>query len=453
MRCWLRFLVVMWLVSGVTSADEKPRTPALPTDVHGDPLPAGALARMGSVRLRGASVSAVWPNGNVISLGEDRGVRIWDLTTGKELRRMGESIHVLSPDGKLAAGLNWIDSKEQERRLMLQVWDVASGKEVRRWDVSGDDPLKAIEGPLTIAADGTVAACADLYRSIRVWNVKADKPVAELTSESRSHVRAMTLSPNGKLLAFTADGGVHLWPVGVGKPRLLAEVRQPIEAMAFSPDGKLLAAGVRYWDGRGPDQVDLMVWETAKGKTLCQLKGHRRGVTALAFSPDGRQMASGGGDVRFWDPATGELLHHSDGLPSRIQSLAYAPDGKTVVSGGPTIRLWDPGTGREVRPLGGHLDEVNALAISPDGRLVASTSNDNTIRFWDRATGRELHRGEGKTGWSESVEFTPDGKTAITAGDDHIIRVWDARTARSCANWSATRGRCVPFLSLPAVRC
>src|SRR5437879_930903 len=109
MRCWLQFLVMVWLLSGVASADAKPPM-SMPTDLHGDPLPAGALARMGSVRLRAALDSAVWPNGEVISLGEDRKVRIWDLATGKEFRRMGESIKVLSPDGKLAAGLNWIDA-------------------------------------------------------------------------------------------------------------------------------------------------------------------------------------------------------------------------------------------------------------------------------------------------------------------------------------------------------
>jgi WD40 repeat protein len=443
---WLRFLGVVWLLSTVAWAEEKPPAPALPADVHGDPLPAGVLARMGSVRLRGATVAAVWPNGNIISIGGK--VFIWDLATGKELRRVDESIVAVSPDGKLAAGFKSKDSAERERQLssdhVLQVWDVAGGKAIRRWVISGDG-RDGIEGPLAVAADGTVAACTGSDPPIRLWNVKADKPVAEVVLGGRPHVEAMVFSPDSKLLACLADRELRLWPVGEKEPRPLADARKWFRSLAFSPDGKLLAAGAEYWDGRKPDQVDLMVWETATGKAVHHLKGHRRGVTAVAFSPDGRQLASGGGDIRFWDLATGKLLRASDGLRSSIQSLAFAPDGKTLVSGGPTIRLWDPATGQEVRPLGGHLDDVNALAISPDGRLVTSTSDDNTIRFWDRATGQELRRGIGTTGVSDSVEFTPDGKTAITAGNDHIIRVWDARTGAELRQLLGHKG---PVLSV-----
>src|SRR5262249_43468464 len=60
-------------------------------DLHGDPLPAGALARLGTTRWRhGANITFVTfgPDGKtLITAGQDNTIRLWDLDTGKEVRR------------------------------------------------------------------------------------------------------------------------------------------------------------------------------------------------------------------------------------------------------------------------------------------------------------------------------------------------------------------------------
>jgi hypothetical protein len=53
-----------------------------PTDQHGDPLPEGALARLGTLRLRPGQprvAFAVSPDSRTLASGEERVLRLWDL--------------------------------------------------------------------------------------------------------------------------------------------------------------------------------------------------------------------------------------------------------------------------------------------------------------------------------------------------------------------------------------
>jgi RNA polymerase sigma factor (sigma-70 family) len=74
----------------LASPDQPPVGQPLRLDLHGDPLPPGALARLGTVRKRhpGAGPVVVLPDGrSLASIGQT--VKVWDLATGKLLREFG----------------------------------------------------------------------------------------------------------------------------------------------------------------------------------------------------------------------------------------------------------------------------------------------------------------------------------------------------------------------------
>src|SRR5580704_55948 len=88
-----RLLVILgWLL---LAAFAFPTPPAgektKPADAQGDPLPDGAVHRIGSIRLRHngeIGLLAFAPDGkSLLSLGGDQTFRRWDAATGKELSR------------------------------------------------------------------------------------------------------------------------------------------------------------------------------------------------------------------------------------------------------------------------------------------------------------------------------------------------------------------------------
>src|SRR5262245_49201304 len=96
-----RFLLLVLaagLVLPCASLAQKKTDPAL--DLHGDPLPAGAVARLGTVRFRYAAQAAAYSaDGSLLALGgADNQIRLLDPATGREVRRLaGHQARTFSP--------------------------------------------------------------------------------------------------------------------------------------------------------------------------------------------------------------------------------------------------------------------------------------------------------------------------------------------------------------------
>src|SRR5207249_3486704 len=118
-RCaYLCLMTVFALASApVQGGGPAPQPAKAAVDLFGDPLPPGAVARLGTVRLRHADTLdhvAFSPDGKaLLSLAADHVLRFWDPATGRPLRKAGTDDSVvggpcaLSADGKLLAGGGW----------------------------------------------------------------------------------------------------------------------------------------------------------------------------------------------------------------------------------------------------------------------------------------------------------------------------------------------------------
>jgi WD40 repeat protein len=401
------------------------------------------------------------PNGKgLASAGLDGSIQLWEVATGAPVRAFeGHDGPVaslaFSPDGKvlasaggdkIARGSDWGGDK------IVRLWDVATGKELRKGGGHHNTVSSA-----AFSADGRTIATGGQDGTVRLWDAATgeeryrydntaqpalpQKGEQNRTSgDARQPVQAVAFSPDGQLLAW-AGRRIRLCDTATRRElRRLGKEGDPVLSITFSPDGKLLAAGNRSgW---------LRLYDVSTGQEQKLLGGGEGGITCLSFSPDGKAIVMAqerSTNVTVWEVDTGNRLlciPVAQDLRAVVKSVAFSPEGSKLVTGlaafntqslVDNLYLWDAKTGRVVGQLDGQFGQIAAVVFSPDGRTLASASGENafyggsdrTIRLWEIATGRERCRFQGHQSGISSIAFAPDGRSLVSAGEDSTAIVWD----------------------------
>jgi WD40 repeat protein len=232
------------------------------------------------------------------------------------------------------------------------------------------------------------------------------------------------------------------------KARLATKLDGPdgidcIDEVAFTPDRKMVALF----------QSDLRIrlWDTATGKWLGTLGGHRfesadlfalvgAGKTVLAWN------GTGTGACLAWDTKTGDVRTvfskvGRNGRDARWAAGASA-DGKWIatVHSGDTcpsrVRGWDVSTGKELWEFNNADGKqmIFAVAFSPAGQALALGTGDGKVKLLDPKTGKEAAVLDDGTDEACAVEWSADGKrlAAVQRGPGNRARavVWEVPPAK-----------------------
>jgi serine/threonine protein kinase/WD40 repeat protein len=160
----------------------------------------------------------------------------------------------------------------------VKLWDATTGNELRHFRLPKGD-VKCVR----LSPDGGTLAASTASAHVLVWSISGRQ--IGLLDLDWHWAENLEFSPNGELLAATRGNDVFLWDVRSCKLKTVFRGHvQEIRAMAFSPDGRTLVTAA--------DDLKLKFWHIATLQQLVTLPLEAQ-CHSIKFSADGRVLACG----------------------------------------------------------------------------------------------------------------------------------------------------------------
>lgn len=434
-------------------------------DVLGDELPPGAIARLGSTRLRHAGdLFALHIDAaarTVLSSAHGDGVRRWSIDDGAPVRT-GD------PDPQDPAWLAELRSRgqlkvraAQDGRVAL-VWSLDDGT-VRLHRATDTEPGALPGGPSGRAVDTDdrwpIDACfdADAKRVLIVGERTSSRSdygtwVRCLDTTTLQPIWEVDLAGMTPSLVIIAAGtgavGESDQPASVGEPGQSAFVagRAGHLVRLSLVDGATLAA----WDAHdttvsalaagpagalvtGSSDGELVAWDLQPDDTTATVvarwrrQAHLSAVTTVACAPSLGLVASGSRDrrVKLWSWKGGEPRAEPVVHATRLTAVLRSRDGGQLVSADWSGRLglWQA-NGALRAWVDAHDGRVTGLVGFDDEGLVLSAGRDGRLALWQLSDGVSAGPIRETATAIMALAASDDGRHIASSGADGVVRLW-----------------------------
>jgi WD40 repeat protein len=354
-----------------------------------------------TARVQNVFISA--NNDKVITVAEDKSVRVWDIKSRTTLHTfrfpsgLGEEgalqAAALSSKGKLAVyGTPITPAKGTNPPNVIFIMNVDSGALVKTFNAAG--PVWSLH----FSSDGKYLAVGSMK-------------VLEKDQEG---------------LAVTPL--VQVFDANTGQVTGSSQFNDLITEVRFNPENKSQVLAILTRAGH------IRVVDLKNTSRNFVLDASDIKPTTIAWSNDGRHLAAGGttGEIKDFDVTTRTLArtfpkHMHKGQPVLVNSIQYTAGDRGILFGGrgSWAGVVDIETGKVKSQCTEHSNTVTAVCCSADGKIVASSGGNSYETFvWDATSSRIISKlsGVGRGIWG--IGWSQDGKsigwgTINKAEDEH----------------------------------
>ena len=318
---------------------------------------------------------AFTPNGrNLITVSDDKSIRIWNTSTG-----------------------------ELKRTLRAQIGDGSEGK-IYTLALTRDGRYLAIGGFLSYKGLGS--------GNIKIIDLKSNRQVATLRGHTNV-VHSLSFSPDGKYLASgSSDYKVRVWNVATRKAvAILKGHTKPVYGVSLF--GSTLVSGsydktVKVWDWRSKQLR----------KTITK---HTDRVQTVQFAPNGRVFASGGYDGKtFLFDTQGNFLREISSIDVTVKKVKFSSNSKKIAVIGTYQTIFDVSNGTQLQQITRHKYARAAAFWGVTGKYLATAGgNSKKIYIWNTRTGKAVTyiKGMGKIKYNVGFVKSKDGRVKIAFGN------------------------------------
>ncbi|KAI9479851.1 WD repeat-containing protein slp1 [Coemansia sp. RSA 989] len=274
-----------------------------------------------------------WSIGNVLAIGLDQSVYLWNATTGDV-----ESLCQLEGDAYISS-VKW-------------------------------------------TADGSYLAIGVSEGDVQIWDAESQSKIRTMSGHQ---ARVGVMSWERHILSSGCrDGSIWNHDVRVAnhKTAELIAHNHEVCGLTWRMDGAFLASG-------GNDNL-VNIWDARSTVPKFTKTQHTAAVRALAWSPwQLNLLASGGGSydrhVHFWNTTTTARLNSID-TGSQVTSIQFSNEYRELVTshGFPHnhLALWSYPSLAKIVDIPAHDTRVLHTAMSPDGQTIATAASDESLKFW-----------------------------------------------------------------------
>ncbi len=462
---------VSTLAQDQTQQDKSQKSESQRVDYLGDPLPPGALLRLGTVRFSpGRIFDSILSADDqvVVSLGSPMigwnaatGQRLWAVETERgqletafmtsaasygfqPMVRMPKSNQLLFPtDHGTFQRIDFATGKSE------QAFKTEARSRICTVDVHRHETLFAIGTPKELFVCDASGAT-----KFKIENNPAKPLNEDLNGGDRlkfggdfSYARFSPVDDTLVLVNSEEPKSLRVLNALDGSELNRIETKDRVVRFAFAPGGRLLATTERDIAARLYDlESGNMVWE----RVFSPAGLDERYTTDVCFSPADKLVAVGtaiGEDQRIHllDVANGESVGTLTGHTWKPWRVNFSSDGKRLFSSGwdSVIRVWDVERREQIRVENSERAS-SVCTLTQDGRLLAYGDDSGKIHVVESQTGKKLRTIHVDPFNFSQLAFAADNKTLAAGGSSPAsiaVFVWSLDQEEPLHRWEWLKGR------------